>query len=108
MNKKLMEELVKETAIEDITDTYLPLVELIGLENVIKLCQYSMGDKIYFPKAERMVAAARNRRIKKEYNGHNLKELAQRYDLTTPQIVQIVKDEVPNQISIFDWQKDIV
>lgn len=106
MTERLLRELMQDTSIDEIPDTYVPLVELVGLENVIRLCQYSMGDKIYFPKAERLVAQARNRRIKQEYNGHNLKELAQNYDLTTNQIGQIVRDEMPNQISMFDWQNE--
>lgn len=102
MKKKLMDELVAETAIEDIADTYKPLVEMIGLENVLKLSQYFMGDKMYIPKAERLLAPARNRRIRREYNGYNTKELAQYYELTTNQILQIVRDLDPQQISIFD------
>ena len=102
MKKKLMDELVTETAIEDIADAYKPLVEMIGLENVLKLTQYFTGDKMYITKAERLLAPARNRRIRREYNGYNTKELAQYYELTTNQILQIVRDLDPQQISLFD------
>lgn len=102
MKKDLMEDLAAETTIEDIADAYKPLVEMIGLGNVLKLSLYSMGDKIYFPKAERLLAPARNRRIRREYNGRNTKELAKDYDLTTNQIMQVVRDLDPQQISMFD------
>ena len=82
-----MDELIADTTLEDVGESCRPLVELIGLENVLKLSAYSMGDKIYFPKVERLIAPARNRRIRKEYNGFNIKELAQAYDLTTNQIM---------------------
>nr|WP_207729150.1 Mor transcription activator family protein [Hungatella hominis] len=98
-----MEELAAETTMEDIADSCKPLVEMIGLGNVIKLSQYFMGDKIYLPKAERILSPARNRRIRREYNGENTKELAQDYDLTTNQILQIVRDLDPQQTSIFDF-----
>ena len=62
-----------------------------------------MGDKIYLPKAERILAPARNRRIRREYNGRNAKELAKEYDLTTNQILQIVRDLDPTQISLFEF-----
>ena len=77
---------------------------MIGLKNVLKLSQYFMGDKIYLPKAERILAPARNRRIRREYNdGRNAKELAKEYDLTTNQILQIVRDLDPTQISLFEF-----
>ena len=87
-----MDELIADTSLEDVGESCRPLVEMIGLENVLKLSAYSMGDKIYFPKVERLIAPARNRRIRKEYNGFNIKELAQAYDLTTNQIMNIVKE----------------
>ena len=62
-----------------------------------------MGDKIYLPKAERILAPARNRRRRREYNGRNAKELAKEYDLTTNQILQIVRDLDPTQISLFEF-----
>ena len=51
------------------------------------------------------MAPARNRRVKKEYNGYNLKELAEKYNLTTVQIRNILKDEpMIGQMSIFDME----
>nr|WP_207748386.1 Mor transcription activator family protein [Enterocloster bolteae] len=97
-----MNELAAETTLDDISESYRPLVEMIGLGNVLKLSQYFMGDKMYIPKVERILSPARNRRIRREYNGYNTKELAQDYDLTTNQILQIVRDMDPQQISLFD------
>ena len=49
-----MDELIADTSLEDVGESCRPLVEMIGLENVLKLSAYSMGDKIYFPKVERL------------------------------------------------------
>lgn len=103
MRRELMEELEADTTLEDIAEPYRLVVEMIGLKNVLKLSQYFMGDKIYLPKAERILAPARNRRIRREYNGRNAKELAKEYDLTTNQILQIVRDLDPTQISLFEF-----
>ena len=103
MKKEVMDELIADTSLEDVGESCRTLVEMIGLENVLKLSAYSMGDKIYFPKVERLIAPARNRRIRREYNGFNIKELAQAYDLTTNQIMNIVKEIDPQQISLFDY-----
>ena len=103
MRRELMEELEADTTLEDIAEPYRLVVEMIGLKNVLKLSRYFMGDKIYLPKAERIPAPARNRRIRREYNGRNAKELAKEYDLTTNQILQIVRDLDPAQISLFEF-----
>ena len=68
------------------------------------LSNYARGDELYFPKVENVVSPARNRRIKKEFNGYNSKELADKYNLTIKQIQNIMKDEPPvGQMSIEEW-----
>ena len=45
------------------------------------------------------------RRIKKEWNGYNSKQLAEKYNLTTKQIGNILKDEpMIGQMSLFDME----
>jgi Mor family transcriptional regulator len=103
MGDELLDELIAETTIEDIGERYREVVELIGIRNFILLSNYARGDELYFPKVENVVAAARNRRIKKEYNGYNRKELADRYNLTVKQIDNVLKDEPPfGQMSFED------
>lgn len=104
MNEKLLNELIEDTTIDDIGEKYREIVEIIGIRNFVKLSNYARGDEIYFPKVENVVGSARNRRIKEEFNGYNIKELAQKYNLTIPQIQKIMKDEPPvGQISIEEW-----
>lgn len=86
-------ELIKETTLEDISDSYREVVEIIGIDKFIELSDYARGDELYFPKVENIIAPARNRRIKKEWNGYNSKELADKYNLTIKQIGNILKDE---------------
>ena len=95
--------LIGETTLEDIAESYRPVVQIIGIEKFIGLSEYAKGDELYFPKKENIIAPARNRRIRKEWNGYNLKELAEKYNLTTKQIGNIVKDEpLIGQINLFD------
>lgn len=103
MADELTRALISETTIEDIADSYRPVVEIIGVEKFMELCEYAMGNELYFPKAESVIAPARNRRIRKEWDGYNMKELAEKYNLTIKQIGNILKDEpVVGQISLFD------
>ena len=100
---ELTRALIEETTLEDISENYRPVVEIIGIEKFIELSDYAKGDELYFPKAENIIAPARNRRIKKEWDGYNIKELAEKYNLTTKQIGNILKDEpLIGQLSLFD------
>lgn len=97
--------LIEETTLEDISESYRPVVEIIGIGKFIELSEYAKGDELYFPKKENIIAPARNRRIKKEWNGYNTKELAEKYNLTTKQIGNILKDEpMIGQMSLFDME----
>ena len=100
---ELTRALIEETTLEDISESYRPVVEIIGIRKFIELSEYAKGDELYFPKTENIIAPARNRRIKKEWNGYNSKELAEKYNLTIKQIGNILKDEpMIGQLSIFD------
>lgn len=108
MNETLKEELIHETGLEDIADSYRPVVDIIGIELFIKLSDYARGDELYFPKTENIIAPARNRRIKVEFKSgrHGVKELADKYELTMKQICNVLKDEAPpGQLSIFDYME---
>lgn len=88
---KLMRELIDETAIEDIPRQYRPVAEIIGVEMFAELSCYAMGDNVYFPSLKRITAPARNRRIVREYDGSNIRMLAQKYGVTVKQAEHILK-----------------
>jgi Mor family transcriptional regulator len=85
------EELLKHVDVSDISETYQPVVSLIGLYNFLKLCRYAMGDELYFPMQESVLRNTRKRLIIQEYNGCNVSELSRKYNLTPSQIRNIVK-----------------
>lgn len=76
---------------DDVPDQYQHIVELIGLDAFMKLCEYSCGDEIYFPMPDTILKVTRNRMILKEYNGYNTKELSTKYNLTLHQVKNITK-----------------
>lgn len=84
-------ELLKNVHVSDIPETYQPVISLIGLDNFLKLCQYAMGDELYFPMHKSVLCSTRNRLILQEYNGYNLGELSKKYNLTVKQIKNILK-----------------
>lgn len=104
MMTKMQQELLSETTIEDIPERYRDIAEIIGIEAYAKLSDYARGDEIYFPKVETIVMSARNRHIRKEYNGYNQKELAERYDITIQQVNNVLKDcPVYGQMDLFGY-----
>lgn len=102
MNDELLNELIGETRMEDIAERYQEIVKIVGVQKFVELSNYARGDEIYFPKVENVVSPARNRRIKKEFNGSNDKELADKYNLTIKQIWNILKNEPPVGQMTFD------
>lgn len=88
-------ELLINVVLSDIPETYQPVVSLVGLDNFLKLCRYAMGDEIYFPMQESILRNARNRLIIQEYNGRNLADLSQKYNLTAKHISNIIKGSDP-------------
>lgn len=107
MSPELIKELMEDTSMEDIPDRYKEVVSIIGIEKYIELSDYARGDELYFPKVESILAPARNRRIRKEYNGSNSRELAERYNLTLPQIINIIKGlPTTGQMNLFSYLED--
>lgn len=82
---------MKHVDVSDVSETYHPVVSLIGMDNFLKLCRHAMGDELYFPMQESILRNTRNRLIIQQYNGNNLLELAHKYNLTTKHINNIVK-----------------
>ena len=105
MKAELLKELIEETEMNDIAERYQNVAAIIGIGEVCAAGGIMpVGDEIYFPKAENIIAPARNRRIKAEYNGYNTKELAEKYDLTIRQIENVLKDEpIIGQYDIYDY-----
>lgn len=76
------------------------LAELIGLNNLRKICQYwSKGETIYIPKPDRYLMALRDKRIEQDLNelGVDSKTqeiIAKKYGLTTRWVREIRRRQV--------------
>lgn len=89
--------------IEDLDDRYKNIAEQVGIKNFIKLIKEVGGINYYVPKIDTFLKGVRNKKIKQDYNGYNLKELSKKYNLTQRQIRNIVKEIEPGrQLSLFE------
>ena len=86
-------------------ESYNTIVEINGEPAARKLCEELGGDTIYLPKPESLDAADKAERIRAEYTGANIKELALKYNLTRMRVYQLVEGIFPQldgQINIDD------
>ncbi|ASN72388.1 hypothetical protein 10S7_11 [uncultured Caudovirales phage] len=82
---------------------YRDIAEEIGVLNFLKVAKLVGGTTFYIPKAESLMRPVRDLHIKKEFNGYNHLELAQRYDVTERWVRQICGDgSIEGQVTIFD------
>lgn len=83
--------------LEDLAETQKEIAELIGIDNYIKLSKRFGGDNgLYIQKYSEITKNARNREIRKQYNGYNIPMLANMYNLSERQIRTIVNDDTDN------------
>ena len=75
---------------EDLPPDFQDLAEAIGFEATIKLIESRGGEGLYIPKPEKVLRAARDRAIRREFDGTNHRELARKYGLTVTWIRTIV------------------
>lgn len=84
-------EIASEIAVESLPEDLQPLAEMFGMECFLRLSERFGGMGIYIPKIERFVRDQRDKRIRKEFNGANHRDLANKYKMTESWIRQIVK-----------------
>ena len=75
---------------EDLPPDLQEVAETIGFESTLKLIEARSGEGLYIPKVEKIQRAARDRAIRGDFNGANLRELAHKYGLTVTWIRTIV------------------
>lgn len=96
---------------DDLNEEQQHLAELIGLDNFAKLVQVFGGTNIYIPKPEAFSRVLRNEKIRQEYNGRNVKIIANKYGLTERQVYNLVDNPngrnytrvLEGQMSILDF-----
>lgn len=97
----LREELLPYLDPNELPDPYPQLVKLIGMEHTMALAEYYAGTYLYFRKLDEPLRRARDRLIRKEFNGRNHKELARRFGLSEAWVRAIVGEKNDDQLSLF-------
>lgn len=101
---KLTEKIAQELTVDMIPNgIWKTVAQEIGPINLIRMLSIINGDDIYIPKPDRFLVPARDKIIRKEFNGYNHEELARKYDLTTAYIRRLCgREQIAEQIGLFD------
>lgn len=84
-----MSEEKQSVRIEDLPQSYQIVAKLVGVENALTLGAALGGTTLYFQKLDSAISKARDRQIVAEFDGHNHKELAGKYNLTEAWIREV-------------------
>lgn len=98
-----MEDWIDNVIVDDIPSQYQYIAEVIGIKNFIRLTELLGGATWYIPQKNSILTEIRNKQLKKEYNGYNIKQLVSKYKISERQIYTIVgENKMQGQISLFD------
>jgi Mor family transcriptional regulator len=87
MNMK--DALYKNTTKDDLAGVYTEVAEQIGLDNTYKLFNHFRGQQISFPLKFYSSSYIADR-MREEYDGHNTRELARKYQYSESRVRQIL------------------
>lgn len=82
---------MKEIYLNGFNEDQIYIIQLIGLDNYLKICEAFAGESIYIPKMKSAKIIERNKKIKSEFNGKNLYYLSQKYHICVRQVRRILK-----------------
>lgn len=85
---------MKEIYMDSLNEEMIFIIENVGIDNFLKLCNQFQGESIYFPKMKSQELNDRNKKIKSEFNGKNAKNLSLRYNISERQIKRIVSRDI--------------
>lgn len=74
----------------DLPEGCRDLVDVVGLEVVMDIVDYCGGGSMYFPSRGAVVKNARNRVIRKKFDGGNYRELGRAFGISDTQVRSIV------------------
>lgn len=93
---------ISEIDPEELPEPYKTLAYKIGINNTLTVAQMYQGLALYLPKLDSTINSIRDKKIRKEFDGYNYRELAIKYKLTERWIRQIIeKDSNQDQLTLF-------
>lgn len=80
----------QKITLNDLTETQREMAELIGLEAYLKLCRRFGGSSPYIPEYDEVEKPSRDRKIKEDFDGYNIRDIARKYGLSERHMYNIL------------------
>lgn len=90
LDNRFLPQWMKKVNSQDLPEVYQEMAEVIGVDATVHLARVYAGTSVYFPKLDRALLNLRNRVIRKEFDGANIKSLARRWGLSARHVRYIV------------------
>lgn len=78
---------------DDVPYNLHTMVEVIGYDKFLEICKMYGGTTVYIPIYKKVIMGERNKKLLKEFNGRNIRELGMKYNLSKEQVRRIVKGD---------------
>lgn len=78
--------------LDDIHESYIDIVNIIGIKNFIELSGFYGGSSLYIPMKKNIAIPCRNRLIKEKFNGINYRDISKEFNVSINQIRNIVNN----------------
>ena len=83
----------EEIPLSMLPEVYQDLAQTVGLDGALALGEEFGGMSLYLPKIESALRFWRDEKIKREFDGANVVQLARKYRLTSTRVRQILRGE---------------
>lgn len=107
------EELVSGLCLDDLQEQHREIAESIGMGGFLELVKTFGGSSIYIPQMREVTKMRAYRKIAEEFDGTNIRALANRYDVSESTVYNVVREQIrsgkhrhpviPGQLSMADW-----
>lgn len=104
--------LMSQIVMDDLQEQHKPIAKCLGMESFLKLVEEYGGSSIYIPQAKEVVKMRIYRMISEEFDGTNIKQLANKYKVSESTVYNVVREQIqsgahrhpqiPGQMSIAD------
>lgn len=89
----LTKSLLDDVRMEDLSGESVEMAAQLGLESFKNLVCHFGGSNPYIPRLESIIIKARNRKIRKEYDGTNARQLGRKYGISERYIRSTLSDK---------------
>ncbi|MBD5468901.1 MAG: DNA-binding protein [Lachnospiraceae bacterium] len=90
--------LFQDVTLDDLAEKDRMIAEAVGMDGLRNLVKNFAGSPIYIPKKYQLLHNLRVQKVREEFDGTNIRQLALKYNYSTSYIYKIVGDKIKQGI----------